>query len=308
MMMTRPLAALAALPFILLTSVARAENISVAEAEKRFDEGKQLFAQGHYEEARVKFSEACAAHPTARCPKNLGLAEYRLGHAAESATHLREYVAKADPHDADLATIRAVFEDVRARCGELEVVAPGGAKLAIDGAAAGMAPLDATLFVAPGPHEVTARWGAELDSKRVDVAARGRERVELGAARLPPPPPTTKTVRPAAGWAVPIALGVLGLGAFGAGMGLGVASSNARDGALASGLGGACAGSLASPGCTSARGDWSSAGGLGGASVSLYVGGAALVATAAILFFVWPKREITSALYVLPGAVGGTFQ
>jgi hypothetical protein len=302
-------AAIASLPVITWCFLTHADNISVAEAEKRFEEGKQLFAQGRYEEAHVKFSEACAAHPTTKCPKNLGLAEYRLKHAPESATHLREYLAKADPNDADVATIRTVYDDVKGQCGELDVSAPGGAKVSVDGKIAGTAPLDATLFVGPGKHDVSAAWEGKSDSKPVDVAARAKERIVLGPPTTQPPPGTTeKSVM----WPPPtpaILLAATGAAALIGGAIFNVVAAgktpDVQNGGAMSG--GTCNTMPQVPACSNAQSALQSQSTLSAVSLTMYIGGGVLLTTGVVWWLITPRKQTVTAR-VVPTMGGATLE
>ena len=81
---------------LMLASPAFADGIGTEEALQRYNEGVELYRQKKFPEARVKFAEACAAYPTARCTKNLAAAEIQVGMYPEAATHFREYLASSD--------------------------------------------------------------------------------------------------------------------------------------------------------------------------------------------------------------------
>ncbi|WP_394848600.1 PEGA domain-containing protein [Pendulispora brunnea] len=155
-----------------------ASPTAIREAEQRFEEGKTLFSQRKYADARLKFEQACAVHRTVNCPKNLGLAEFELGQYVEATTHLREFLQgirvsgpAAAGLDADgVALIQKKYNEAFLRCGHLEVTAPAGASIVVEGRNLGTAPLRDTVDVPAGEHTVEAHTDAGILRQKVTVA------------------------------------------------------------------------------------------------------------------------------------------
>ena len=174
---------------------------AIDEADKRFEEGKQLFGQKRYPEALVKFKEACAAHRTPNCPKNLGFTEYRLDHPAEAATQLREFMKlpeySADP---DRELVRKIYDDLLAKVSQVVIHAADGATIEIDRQVVGKAPLAGVVFATTGKHDIVATL--KDDRRTKDFVGEAGKTVEVDLA--PPavvPPPGGGDVKPPPGGA-----------------------------------------------------------------------------------------------------------
>ncbi|CAN5761765.1 hypothetical protein BH09MYX1_BH09MYX1_31270 [soil metagenome] len=221
-----------ALPLLLVAGVAWGEGISVAEAAKRFAEGQDLFAHGKYPDAYTKFVEACAAHHTPDCPKNLAVTEMRLDKHADAATHFREYLqSKEGAADREVAMIRQLYVAEQVKVGEIHVSAKDGAIIKIDDKVEGKAPIATTIYVTPGPHKVTAVYGDLVEERSVVVEPKALLEVDANpkgvgtvptatttaapTATTPPPPPSSATPKWIAGGAL-AGVGVLGLIGWGA--------------------------------------------------------------------------------------------
>ena len=185
---------------------------AIDEADKRFEEGKQLFGQKRYPEALVKFKEACAAHRTPNCPKNLGFTEYRLDHPAEAATQLREFMKlpeySADP---DRELVRKIYDDLLAKVSQVVIHAADGATIEIDRQVVGKAPLAGVVFATTGKHDIVATL--KDDRRTKDFVGEAGKTVEVDLAPpavVPPPgggdvkpPPGGGDVKPPPGGGVP---------------------------------------------------------------------------------------------------------
>jgi len=275
---------------------------AIKEADRRFEEGKRLFAEGKFEEARTRFAEACAAHRTENCPKNLGLAEHRLAMYPEAATHLREFLEDARTQGDPLrAQVDERFKECRAKVGELDIAAPPGSKVRLDDKVdLGRGPLTHTTFVAPGKHFVVAIWSDGQKAEDVSVEAGKTAKVDLLVASAGsgdghgghdvPPPATYRSVRPAAGWAIPFVLGGLAAGAFGVAVGFGLLSSGAASDAKMYAAVGPCGATGAW--CGEGQAAAASANDKATVSAVFYVASGVLAAAAVTTFFAWPKTRI----------------
>ncbi len=300
-MMIRTQAAVAVLLFLTAGMASADTPDHIKEAERRFEEGKRLYGEGKYTEARTRFLEACAANPTEFCAKNLGMAEHKLGMWVDAATHFREYLddprTRSDPPRAD---IEGRFKEARAKCGEVVVTAPASAKVVVDKKDVGIAPLTQTVFVEVGEHEVTARWADGEKTARVAAHAGETVRVDLAPPTTngAPPPTKTETYRPAAGWIVAGVVGGIGLVGVGLGIGFGVASSNAIGDAKRSASLGICVSPSAA--CNTFRDHANSASSSATASIVGYVTGGVLLGAAVVMAVVWPSKQ--RAVVVAPSA------
>jgi hypothetical protein len=286
------------------------------EAEKRFEEGKTLFNQRKYSEARNRFLEACAVLKQVSCPKNLGVTEVELGMFPEAAGHFRDYLAdsrsNADPVRKE---IEQEYAKAKAKVCELDISAPRGASVRVNATTLGAAPLSATTFVTPGKAEVTATWGeaaSEKKTENVDAVAGATIKVEIKGPETshdnPPPPGHTEKVRPASGWVVPIVLGVAGAAGLVLGVGMGAASTGKKDDAMKFAGTGVCT-DMSAPSCAPYQSARSDGGTLGAVSVVGYIAGGLLLAGAITAFVIWPKQERQVGLVIGPtgGGLVGSF-
>jgi hypothetical protein len=232
------------------SSAAHAGDEGTANAFLR--EGADLFKHENYEGARAAFAHAYELEPRPAVLFDLALSELNGNHPVEAVAHLREYMTHTDEPPAKLLSVRTKWlPRAEARTARLEVFAPAGARVFVDGTEEGPAtpgpdttnsPI-ASVAVAAGDHEVSTLQGAVSEAQH--ITARGGEVVELHFRPPPevpaPPPaivwPTHADARESDGeatsrpkWVVVIAFGLGAAVAAGVGVGFGLAAQkNARD-------------------------------------------------------------------------------
>ena len=312
--------ALASVP--LLPSVARADDIAVVEAKKRFDEGLELADAGKHEPARLKFQQAYAVFKAPAVLYNLARAEQLTGHELEALEHFRLFVKVSATDvkvtDAMREKAKQNAAELALKVGQVAIEVPSTARVSLDGR-----PLDATpaahepLAVQPGKHTIEATFDGKVKSITVDCAAgnvvKARIDFETGPTTEPPREPGGKS-----GWSTGriVTVGALSAGAIAGGVLAlvfhGAAQGNVDD-SKALLKGGSCVG-VTSPDCTKAaslKDDRDSNVTL--STVSLIAGGTLAVGAVAAAVF-WPKSSKESARITpmfAPGyggaAFGGTF-
>jgi hypothetical protein len=211
-------------------------------------QGGDLFKRENYEGARAAFARAYEIDPKASTLFNLALSELNADHPVEAAAHLRAYLTHAEEPPATLESVRSKWlPRAEARTARLDVFAPAGAQLAVDGAAAQGtktttgstgAPM-ISIAVAAGEHEVSARQGTLSETQH--VTARGGELVELHFQRVAAAPAPSVAIgwtgsgetheraesgAPRAKWITVVALGSAAVVAAGFGVGFGIAAAN----------------------------------------------------------------------------------
>lgn len=272
-----------------------------SEARARLSEARALYAQGKYDEARVKMQQACAAVRTPKCLQALAQSEFKSGRFVDAHDRLRDLLSGPDASTFDAKTItvmREFYEEASKKIGHLEIDTDPSDRVYVDAAEAAFSP-SVTVSVTPGLHVVEARSRAGVVRREVNALAGVVTKVSLRephppagldvapvvSTRAPEPPPPSapggSNVR------LPVVLGVAGAGvaALVAGAVKGVESRSAWNDVAAFG---ACKGSECA-GAPQAKADDASRAGLW--SGVLYASGAALVGTAAVLWFVLPKPE-----------------
>jgi hypothetical protein len=143
------------------------DDPTVKAARARFNEGIEFFDKKDYENARAAFLQAYALRKHPAVLLNLAQSSLRGGHNLEASKFFQQYLkdssglTAAQRNDAEKGLAEA-----RTKLGRLEVSAPTGEEIFVDGDHVGPAPLTALVDVEPGSHTVK----ANSDSKTVNVA------------------------------------------------------------------------------------------------------------------------------------------
>ena len=297
-------------------------------------QGADLFKRENYEGARAAFARAYEIDPKAATLFNLALSELNADHPVEAAAHLREYLTHADEPAAKLESVRTKWlPRAEARTARLDVFAPAGSQLAVDGAvlqdaktATGPtgAPMT-SIVVAAGEHEVSARQGTLSETQH--VTARGGELVELHFQRVAAAPAPAVAIGwtgsgetreraeggvPRAKWITVVALGSAAVVAAGFGVGFGIAAANKASDAqsVQNSPGSAwssnrCFGASASPLCTQLKGDVDANRAYWTVSAASYVGAGVLGAASLATWMLWkPKSGAIAARPMLDAQTG----
>jgi tetratricopeptide (TPR) repeat protein len=298
-------------------------------------QGGDLFKREDYEGARAAFARAYGIDPKAATLFDLALSELNAGRPVEAAAHLREYLTRADEPAAKLESVRTKWlPRAEARTARLDVFAPAGAQLAVDGAVAQGtktttgptgAPMT-SIAVAAGEHEVSARQGTLSETQH--VTARGGELVELHFQRVAAAPAPAVAIgwtgngeaheRAESGasrakWITVVALGSAAVVAAGFGVGFGIAAANKASDAqnVQNGFGSAwsssrCYGASAPPSCTQLASDVDSNRLNWGISAASYVGAGVLGAASFATWMLWkPKAGAIAARPMFDAQTGG---
>jgi len=297
-------------------------------------QGGDLFKRENYEGARAAFARAYEIDPKAATLFDLALSELNADHPVEAAAHLREYLTRAEEPAANLESVRTKWlPRAEARTARLDVFAPAGAQLAVDGAAAQDAktttgPAGApmiSIVVAAGEHEVSARQGTLSETQH--VTARGGELVELHFQRVVAAPLPAVAVgwtgsgesreraeggASRAKWITVVALGSATVVAAGFGVGFGIAAANKasdvqnlQNSPASAWSSSRCYGASASPLCTQVKDDVDANRAYWTVSAASYVGAGVLGAASLATWMLWkPKSGAIAARPVL-GAQGG---
>ncbi len=175
------------------------------EAQQRFQEGTALMSDGKYEPARAKFVQAYATMKVPNVVFNLARCEHFTGRYLEAARHYREYLRIVDPKKTtprERDDIDGWLRETGKYVGRLEISAPAGAHLLVDGERVGDAPLPEPHDVARGKHAVVAEANGKRLTAEVDAAPGTTTKVALveerPAAVVPVPVPVTSSTPSAA--------------------------------------------------------------------------------------------------------------
>ena len=185
---------------------AHADDAAVAEATARFNEGIALADASKNEEARLKFTQALAVLKAPALLFNLARVEQLTGHDLDALEHYQQFLRAAanDPKvtDATRAKAKGFIEELAKRAGRIELVAPEGARIAVDGRPTGALGGD-PVYVAPGQHVVEGTYQGRVRSVTITATAGAAATATLAfedtsAVRptIEPPPEPTKTSWP----------------------------------------------------------------------------------------------------------------
>ena len=155
------------------------------EAEARFKEGLARVKSKDYEAARLSFEQAYAVLHRPLILWNLALAEEKTAHPLDALAHFRQ-VAREAAGDADRAGAQKHVDALLGQLGHIDVQAPPGTGVTLDGGdVVGTAPLD-PLDVMPGHHVVAAKMAAG-STRTSEVDAVAGQVAHVAFAADPPP-------------------------------------------------------------------------------------------------------------------------
>lgn len=152
-------------------SLASAEdNPRRAQAEVLLKEGKQLHDADKEEEALAHYRRAYELYPTSNILFAIAASEQILGRSVEAIRHYREALKSRTLHPNNVERGQEYVRDLEAKLGRLEVKAPAGTTLTIDGAPF-EGSLDEPIDLEPGDHAIEATWGDKRARQSVACAA-----------------------------------------------------------------------------------------------------------------------------------------
>jgi hypothetical protein len=293
---------------------------STQDAQARFDEGIARAMQHDFEGARLAFTQAYAVLKKYDILFNLALAEEKSGHTLDALEHFKQLAGDAQGSADDRMTSHRHAIALAARTGHIDVAAPPGAGIVVDGATnIVMTPLAEPIDVLPGSHKVEAKsrdhtYTVTVNATRGDVVkANFLDLIPADTPMLPdphaPPPapaPTTTAPPPPVDTGTPptphdsfwtgrtitvVALGGAAVVGIGAGILLGTeAHSHSTDAdTLRATIGSQGCANSSNPSCAQLASDVSSANSDSTASKVLYVAGGVLAVGAIATWFLWPK-------------------
>jgi hypothetical protein len=165
-------AVVAAAATLAAAPAAAADERDTREAKERFEEGLARAKIGDWEGARRSFQQSIAVVPSQTALFNLALAEEKCARPVDATVHFKEYTRKFTLTDDERAQAQRHITELAAKIGHIEVQAPSGTALTLDGSLnAGIAPLSEPLDVAPGHHTIEAMLSQGAKSLGVDAVA-----------------------------------------------------------------------------------------------------------------------------------------
>jgi Tfp pilus assembly protein PilF len=176
-----------------------ADDPTTAMARARFKEGVEFFDKGEFEQARASFLQAYALKKHPAVLLNLAWSCLKSGHALEAEHYFKQFLTESkDITDKQRADANDGLSQSHAKLGRIEVVAPAGTEITIDGDRAGVAPLADTVPVEAGAHTVKFKGpDGSIDTQSVSVLggekavarlAKGAPGAAAPTTAAPPPP------------------------------------------------------------------------------------------------------------------------
>jgi hypothetical protein len=145
---------------------------AVVEAEARFKEGLKRHDAGDEEGARLSFLQAFSVIKRPNIVFNLARAEQLTNHPVDAIAHYKLFVADGAVTAVDRETARRRIVELSALVGHIQIDAPSGADLWVDGQMlAGKAPLTEPADVSSGMHTVQARVADQTKTVTVTCGA-----------------------------------------------------------------------------------------------------------------------------------------
>jgi hypothetical protein len=138
---------------------AAADDHATREAQARFEEGLARVRAGDFEAARVSFTQAYSVLRKPEILWDLALTEQRTGHQVEALTHFKQLRTSA-VSATDRAGAAKHVTELMAQTAHIDVAAPSGSQVSVDGIVAGVAPLADAVDVSEGKHHVEIRTAA----------------------------------------------------------------------------------------------------------------------------------------------------
>jgi Tfp pilus assembly protein PilF len=207
-MKTRPLAvalllALAPATFpTLVLAQAPTDDATTASARARFKEGVEFYDKGDFEQARASFVQAYALKNHPAVLLNLAWSCLKSGHALEAEKYFKKFLAESkDITDKQRADANDGLTQSRSKLGRIDIAAPAGTEVTVDGEKVGTTPLTDPVAVEAGAHTVKFKGpDGATDTQSVTVLGGEKQTARFGkAGPAAAPPPTTapSTTEPA---------------------------------------------------------------------------------------------------------------
>jgi len=170
----------------LAAMAAEAQEDPKEEAKKAFAEGRALFEEGKHAEAAAEFRRAYRLAPNWKVLYNIGQCEALAKQHGLALESFETYLADGgdDVPEARRGEVLAEVERLRKMVGSIEVKAPDGAVVIVDGLERGRAPLPGPMMVAAGKSRLlmVKLGGKVLLERQIKVSGGQTITVEAKAA------------------------------------------------------------------------------------------------------------------------------
>lgn len=186
-----------------------------AQARSYLSSGNRSAAAGEWDDAFAEHTIAWRLHGDWETAGALGKSAFKTKHYAIALLRLTYYLASAPDgrvSATESATIKGWIESAKQQVGYIQITAPSGSDIHVDGEPMGQTPLPEPIPADPGKHEVQIRAG--YPQKRLVVVAIGKTEAITIEADPDATAPSDPSAPPAAKGSSP--LRIAGLAAGGA--------------------------------------------------------------------------------------------
>jgi len=156
------------------------ELLNVTEARRHFEQGVALFQEDDVEAALAEFRASYRMNPIPQVLFNIAVSLRRLHRYAEAADTLRRYLREGSEESEERRFLaRDLIAELEAVLARVDIaVDRDEADVFVDGELQGRTPLDESLRLAAGDHEIEVRLdGYRTHRERIEV--HGGQQVEL---------------------------------------------------------------------------------------------------------------------------------
>ena len=162
------------------TAICDAED----DAKKAFDAGKKLYSKSDFDRATQKFREAYRIRPTWKLLYNIAQSEVAAKRYGMAIDDFEQYLIEGgDEIPADRQDkVREELKRLREMVGTVQVKAPNGSTVWVDGTQRGTAPLVGGILIPAGRHRIEARVNDEVVS---EISAKVRVGSEITVDLMP---------------------------------------------------------------------------------------------------------------------------
>jgi hypothetical protein len=178
---------------------AGADDATTTTARERFKEGVEFYDKGQYEQARASFLQAYALKKHPAVLLNLAWSCVKSGHALEGERYFKQFLSDGkDITDKQRADANDGLTQARSKLGRIDVAAPPGTEVTVDGEKVGSTPLSDPVAVEAGAHTIKFKGtDGTTDTQSVTVLGGEKQTAHFGKAGAAPatvtPTPSTTT-------------------------------------------------------------------------------------------------------------------
>jgi len=171
----------------------------VNSGREHFQKALKLNATGKVDDALKEFQAAYDVSPNWRILYNIGQTSRTVRDYPRSLRAFERYLSEGGTSvpAARRAEVEKEVASLNGLVARVDVAAPDGSTIRVDGQVVGKAPLPEPAVVNPGKRKVEVEHDGQTDTKEVDVRAGSTQRVELGKS-TPPTASASATPKPTA--------------------------------------------------------------------------------------------------------------